>query len=372
MARFLSSTGSCISGTLQRLPLGDSMTIGVSDANGLSVVPDDPSIAGLIDLGADSTNNRWFKLTARRVAGVRIEARRADDLTVQDFFELSVLRETPQHARAEGALDRGPDYPSDPSYIDRLRSARYDLRTSKLTVEHCDGSWIELDPARIQRDMNRPGVGSMTLEAHARSAVDGKIYPRWFDRISAPNIAAIASEIARAVRESESLLRSGQEILRLVPVTGPVPGGREIAWTKAAPTARETAESLAARLRSAGQRVVVNIGGTGEVPNAINVNPHLVAPDAWIPSLVRVHAERLGELFPPDSIDTIVSYRLPPNTLNWAVVLQGAHKVMKPGAPITLRFQGTGNDARAILLSFQHLRFRHVKNLSGSELEAIK
>jgi hypothetical protein len=38
----------------------------------------------------------------------------------------------------------------------------------------------------------------------------------------------------------------------------------------------------------------VNLGGTGEVPEAINVNPNIVAPRKDIPNLVMTGAEKLA------------------------------------------------------------------------------
>ncbi len=129
---------------------------------------------------------------------------------------------------------------------------------------------------------------------------------------------------------------------------------------------------LVNQARSSGKPAVVNLGGTGEVEGAINLNPNKVAPRLGIPNLIAREGEEIGEVFLRDSIDEIVSNRLPPNTLDWQRVLTGAAQVLKNGGKIVIRFQGVGNDAKVILEQFQALGFREIKNFANAAFEAIK
>ncbi|MBA3312907.1 MAG: class I SAM-dependent methyltransferase [Planctomycetota bacterium] len=135
---------------------------------------------------------------------------------------------------------------------------------------------------------------------------------------------------------------------------------------------RQTALSLVKQLRAAGKRVVMNIGGTGEVADAINVNPNVVAPRNDIPNLVKTEAEKIGEFFEANSVDEIVSNRLPPNTLDWDQVIPNAHRVLKPNARIVIKFQGVGQDGAIIEAALKRMKFRDIKNFSGGVFEAVK
>jgi hypothetical protein len=125
---------------------------------------------------------------------------------------------------------------------------------------------------------------------------------------------------------------------------------------------RAAGSELADQLRREGKRVVVNIGGTGEVADAINVNPNVVAPRKNIPNHIARKAEVIGELFGANSVDEIVSNSIPPNTYDWRQILPGAHKVLRPGTKITIRFTGVGEDADIIIEQVKKLGFKEWQN----------
>lgn len=131
---------------------------------------------------------------------------------------------------------------------------------------------------------------------------------------------------------------------------------------------------MAMRIRRGGKRVVANLGGVGEEEGAINLNPNLVAPRKGIPNLVQRPAEEIGDVFDPNSIDDIVSNRLPPNTIDWKKVLPGARKVLKPGGSITISFQGIGEDAAVILDQLKKLGFQKIEDVlgKGAVVKAIR
>ncbi len=163
---------------------------------------------------------------------------------------------------------------------------------------------------------------------------------------------------------------------------GPLPGAARSRFTvsvrkvpKAVPpvTPAQASAGLVAKLLKAGKRIIVNLGGAGEVTDAINLNPNRVAP-RQIPNLVAEEGEKIGDLFRSNSVDAIVSNRLPPNTIDWTKVLPGAYKVLKPGGTITIRFQGVGRDGPIIMGQLQKLGFKNIQNPLnlGAAIDAVK
>lgn len=128
-------------------------------------------------------------------------------------------------------------------------------------------------------------------------------------------------------------------------------------------------------------RVVVNLGGEGEVSGAINVNIQNRTRQP-IPRFVQAAGEDIGQIFPSGSVDEIVSNRLPPNTIDWSRAIPGAHSALKPGGRIQIAFQGTGNDGQAIVAAMQRLGFRNIRvnmraveelaDYAGAIFEAVK
>lgn len=174
------------------------------------------------------------------------------------------------------------------------------------------------------------------------------------------NLGGFGSEPGLESEDPLSYLMVGSALLSLARL-----GGKVVlrmlakrALRKAAIKAEtEIGREMVKSLRAEGKRVVVNIGGTGEEAGAINLNPNVVAPRKYIPQHIPKEAEGIGELFDANTIDEIVSNRLPPNTIDWTKVLPGAQKVLKPGAKIVIKFQGVGGDARIIRGIWQQLGF---------------
>jgi len=88
MAHFINARGSRISNSIQPASIGTSVTIGVWGAAGLTVGPNDRSIATIKSLGPDQSNNSWFALTGVRAGNVMVEAKQGT--AVWDFFQLAV------------------------------------------------------------------------------------------------------------------------------------------------------------------------------------------------------------------------------------------------------------------------------------------
>ncbi|MBL8259376.1 MAG: hypothetical protein JNM60_06180 [Candidatus Competibacteraceae bacterium] len=150
----------------------------------------------------------------------------------------------------------GPDaYRHDPKYIDRVTAGHYDVATGKFTVDHEDGSVIELDYAAIVKHLQQPNVGSATMYVYYRNLQNYKIYPRLLDKATAPNIASMVLETEQARPSAEGLARLGRFLLELVKVrssasavghvAGQVPARSAEATWKAVP---KTSASLTRKL----------------------------------------------------------------------------------------------------------------------------
>jgi hypothetical protein len=88
MAHFINAKGSRISNSIQYVPVDSSVTIGVWGAAGLTVGPNDTSMATIRDLGPDKQNNRWFSLSPRKAGNVMVEAKQG--ASVWDYFQLAM------------------------------------------------------------------------------------------------------------------------------------------------------------------------------------------------------------------------------------------------------------------------------------------
>ncbi|HXT06904.1 MAG TPA: hypothetical protein VN715_08215 [Roseiarcus sp.] len=130
--------------------------------------------------------------------------------------------------------------------------------------------------------------------------------------------------------------------------------------------------ALVKQIRAEGRPVIVNIGGAGEDAGAINLNPNKVAPRKDIPNHIARPAEEIDQIFDANSLDGMVSNRLPPNTLDWTKILPGLKTVLKPGAKLAIRFQGVGGDAKIIMDLLRSLGFRDINNFMNAAIEAVK
>lgn len=88
MAHFVNSKGTRISNAIIKGGIGQPMTIGVYGAAGLTVGPNDASVASITNQGADQNQVTWFKLTGKRIANVMVEAKMG--ASVWDYFQLAV------------------------------------------------------------------------------------------------------------------------------------------------------------------------------------------------------------------------------------------------------------------------------------------
>ena len=115
----------------------------------------------------------------------------------------------------------------------------------------------------------------------------------------------------------------------------------------------------------------VNVGG-GLEPNAAtatNLNPivpNTGGPTSGIPNHVRAGFEQIGEVFEVGSVNTVISNRLPFNTVNWSQAARGTFGVMAPGGRFSLNvWTQSQADVRAIINAFTRAGFREVTNVTG-------
>ena len=139
---------------------------------------------------------------------------------------------------------------------------------------------------------------------------DGKIYPVVMDPNSTPNLVAMAREVEAALPGALGLRQIGRGLdivdwMLMKPNISRGVGRKS--WQAKPRSLRENAIGLAGKLRRAFNKVVINMGGTGEVENAINLNPNRVAPRKHIPNIIEAGAEKIGELFETGSVDEIVT-----------------------------------------------------------------
>jgi hypothetical protein len=245
------------------------------------------------------------------------------------------------------------EFPSDESFY--LQLADQDTRSARLLrfaytqynrdMAYFVGSGVSPERARQQiREINDEcfrlilgATATIMTSAAAISAVGSSM------RMSAPQVAQAARGGIRSARPGIGLIQGLEEEATL-------------------------ARSVVNEARTEG-RVVVNVGGEGEVSGAINLNiqNRLRQP---IPRFVQGMAEDIGEIFPANSLDEIVSNRLPPNCLDFTRVIPGVQRVLKPGGRLQFAFQGAGSDGAVIVPALQRLGFRNIR-VNGRPVEGL-
>lgn len=134
----------------------------------------------------------------------------------------------------------------------------------------------------------------------------------------------------------------------------------------------ESARSMVHRLRRGGHPVEVNVGGAGaphEPANAINVNNQIVGRKG-IPNHVEANGEEIGTLFAPGSVDAVAGYHMPPSTLGWESIADGAFKILVNGGRFRFDIRGGVSvaEARRIVTALTKAGFRSVDNFMGKNV----
>ena len=347
----------------------------------LDVIISNPAVVSLSTLPNKFGDVMEFSMIAKTLGSAKLEAKNSQG-NVWAWVEFAVIpaaQPTSQGDPNREALPTGPDYTQKAEYVDKVVSGEYDPASGRFIVKHDDGTNIELDILKV---LSRPAIvpmpGASIREMYVfyRDRNNKKIYPVVMDDNSTPNLVAMAREVEAALPGAVALRQIGRGILDIVDLMMMKPNmargqGRK-AWKAQPRTLRGNAIGMVNKLRRASKIVRVNLGGTGEVADAINLNPNRVASREGIPNLIQTWGENMGELFESGTIDEIVSNRLPPNTINWSRVIPGAFRVLRRNGRIIIRFQGNGENVRLIVSAMEKAGFRGIKETAGVLIEAIR
>lgn len=125
-------------------------------------------------------------------------------------------------------------YASDRTYIDRVKGGHYNVLTGEFTVDHEDGTTIKLNYKAIIGQVRMSKIGNLQLPSgeikkggggermyvYVRDPIANKIMPKFFDFNSAPNIAAMISEIEDARPDAELIMGAVPLMLEAVSFSG--------------------------------------------------------------------------------------------------------------------------------------------------------
>jgi hypothetical protein len=138
--------------------------------------------------------------------------------------------------------------------------------------------------------------------------------------------------------------------------------------------AAKAAKELAERVATQHGKVVVNLGGTGEVANAINVNPLTAQQVKAVPNLIRAGAEEVGSLFKSGTVDKIVSNDVVLGTVNWSKTAEGSFSALKSGGQVSIAPYAGGLAAHLseIQAALKAAGFKDVKVVAGRIITGVK
>ena len=254
--------------------------------------------------------------------------------------------------------------------------------SSIFRLTYGDGVTIEFDFEKELSTQHLNSVQARDAMAQGHIGQGNWIYPKTVAPETCPRLWSLREDAIRMQNDDANLfIAVAMAGVSFILSVSPMPAGAPISspgkvGRQRVPgvTTGRAGARLANAMRKAGKPVVVNMGGTGEVAEAINLNPNKVAPRKDIPNLIERMGEEIAEVFEAGSVDRITSNRLPPNTLDWRRVIPGAYKVLKPGGKMTIRFQAVGQDAAIIEEELAKAGFKNVtqKNTYGSAYDLLK
>jgi hypothetical protein len=125
-------------------------------------------------------------------------------------------------------------YTENRSYIDRVKGGHYNVLTGEFTVDHEDGTTIKLNYKAIIGQVRGSKSGNLALPSgevlkgggrermyvYTRDPISNKILPKFFDFNSAPNIAAMITEIEEARPDAELIMGAVPLMLEAVGFSG--------------------------------------------------------------------------------------------------------------------------------------------------------
>ena len=127
----------------------------------------------------------------------------------------------------------------------------------------------------------------------------------------------------------------------------------------------------------------INVGGaleegSNQYTNLNPVNPNSGGAAKGIPNHVQAPFEKIGEIFQPDTVREIVSYRLRyVDIKDWPAAARGSLKVLRPGGKLSMNVWADAKEVAAMIKVFVEAGFKEVGNVgmpsgAGVIISAIK
>ena len=296
MAHFFKPPSPQVVQTFRR-PLGESWDLalwGIDNNTGdlKPVVKDDQVAAAFLSPFPPQGGVRKFALQALKLGSTKLEGKNAKGAV---WAEAEIVVTQPVEPKDvfsgsdQEVLDPGTDYRVFPSYIDKVTGGHYDVGSDKFTVDHEDGTTVDLPYGTILSDVHTAKTsgsgppGSRTvigLYGFLRNVRTHKIYPLTYNENTTPNLAAMVLETESVVQGSKAFFEISKAFLNIIAVYAQVKAassGVRPGWKVTAgkgPSGRPTlgqniiqGEPPAVKLGSMGQpgnliaRVEVGAGG---------------------------------------------------------------------------------------------------------------
>ena|SRR5271165_2988838 len=171
-----------------------------------------------------------YVLSSLQLGSTKLEGKNAKG---SSWAEAEIVVTQPVEPKAvfggsdQEVLEPGPDYRVFPSYIDKVNGGHYDVGSDKFTVDHEDGTTVDLPYGRILSDVQTaktPGSGppgSRTvsgLYGFVRNLRTHKIYPLQYNETTTPNLAAMVLETESVVQGSKAFFEISKAFLQIIAV----------------------------------------------------------------------------------------------------------------------------------------------------------
>jgi hypothetical protein len=269
-----------------RIPLGDTWDLalwGIDKNTGdlKPIVKDDQVAAAFLSPFPPQGGVLKFALQALKLGSTKLEGKNAQGSSWAEA-EIVVIQPVEPKAVFSGSdqevLEPGPDYRVFPNYIDKVKGGHYDVGSDNFTVDHEDGTTIDLPYGRILSDVQTaktPGSGppgSRTvsgLYGFVRNVRTQKIYPLQFNETTTPNLAAMVLETESVVQGSKAFFEISKAFLQIIAVYAQVKmasGGVRPGWKVVAGKGPSGRPKLSPNIIQ-GDPPTVKIGKFGEPGN---------------------------------------------------------------------------------------------------------
>jgi hypothetical protein len=268
--------------------------------------------------------------------------------------------------------------------------ARSDKKYRDFWIYYKDGRQLKfnLDDIPIRRALPKGGRWArLKFKPQQYYKRGGFIYPDIYGEGSIPTLIDVATTIEYNHRQREKFLEVAVLTFEFAvilsayaaPPEGGGPGGlrrpgSRLPKSPLVSSGAGAGEALAAEMRMRLGKVGVNIGGTGEVADYININNLSGGQKAeGIPNLIVGDGANIASYFKPGTVDRIVANNIIPGAVDWARVAKGSYEVLKEGGVVELAEFGGGYDKGAnIAQALNNANFRNVEILGNTLVRGVK